>query len=71
MKKLYRSNENKVWKGILGGMGEYFGVDPVLVRVFFILFLFMSGILPGVLAYIVLIFIVPKRPKTVDAKPID
>ena len=30
MKRLYRSNDNKVFGGILGGLGEYFDVDPVL-----------------------------------------
>lgn len=62
MKKLYRSNTNKVWKGILGGIGEYFDVDPVLIRVVFLFFVLISGVIPGLIAYIISIFIVPKQP---------
>lgn len=62
MKKLYRSRENRVWKGVLGGFGEYFNIDPVLLRVIFILFVLISGIFPGVIAYIIAIFIVPESP---------
>lgn len=61
MKKLYRSKENKVWKGILGGLGEYFNVDPVLLRVVFIFFVLITGFFPGVLAYIIAIFIIPTK----------
>ncbi len=62
MKKLYRSRENKIWKGVLGGFGDYFLVDPVLIRVIFIFLLFATGIVPGLLAYLIAIVIIPKRP---------
>lgn len=64
MKKLYRSNENKIWKGVLGGFGEYFNVDPVLLRIIFIFFMLATGIVPGLLTYIIAIFIIPKRKHT-------
>ncbi len=64
MKKLYRSQENKVIAGILGGIGEYFEIDPVVIRVLFIFVAFATGLLPFVVAYIVALFIVPKHPKT-------
>lgn len=31
-KKLYRSDENKMLAGVCGGIAEYFGVDPTLIR---------------------------------------
>jgi len=64
MKKLYRSQDNKVWEGILGGFGEYYDIDPTILRVFFLIFVICTGIFPGVLAYILAIFIIPRTPST-------
>jgi phage shock protein C len=61
MKKLYRSEENKVWKGVIGGFGEYFNIDPVLIRIIFVFFVLATGIVPGVLTYIIAIFVIPKK----------
>ena len=63
MKRLYRSEENKVFAGIIGGPGEYFEVDPVLLRLFALAVILMTGLVPGVLAYIIAIFLVPEKPK--------
>lgn len=62
MKKLYRSDTNKVWKGVIGGFGEYFNIDPVLLRIIFIFFVLATGIIPGVLTYIIAVFVIPKHP---------
>lgn len=62
MKKLYKSKTNRVWKGILGGLGEYFDIDPVLLRIIFIFFVLVTGLVPGVLTYIIGIFIIPEHP---------
>ena len=66
MKKLYRSNTNKVFAGIIGGIGEYLDVDPVLLRVLWLLILAATGVFPGLIVYIIAIFIVPKRPANVQ-----
>lgn len=58
--KLYRSHANKVFAGVCGGLAEYFDVDPVVIRIIFVLMVLFGG--SGVLLYIVAIFIVPKRP---------
>jgi phage shock protein C len=58
--KLYRSQANKVFAGVCGGLAEYFDVDPVVIRIIFVLMVLFGG--SGVLLYIVAIFIVPKRP---------
>jgi phage shock protein C len=63
MKKLYRSDTNKVFAGIIGGIGEYMEVDPVLLRVIWVVILLATGILPGVIAYFIAMLIVPKRRK--------
>ena len=61
MKKLYRSSENKVWGGILGGIGEYLEVDPALVRFIFVLLAIITGVIPALIAYPVGFLIVPRR----------
>ncbi len=60
-KKLYRSEENKVIAGVMGGLGEYFDVDPVLFRVIYLLLTIFTAAIPGILAYILMILIVPKH----------
>lgn len=62
IKRLYRSDTNKVFAGICGGLGEYWGIDPVILRLFWVLIVIFSGIFPGVIAYIVALFIVPPKP---------
>ena len=62
---MYRSDKNKVLAGVLGGLGEYFEVDPVLLRLVFVFLLLATAILPGVISYLVAIFIVPRRPMDV------
>jgi phage shock protein C len=46
--------------GVCGGLGEYFSIDPTLVRVLFIAFALIGG--PGLIAYILLLIIVPEEP---------
>jgi len=62
MKKLYRSKDNKIFAGIIGGLGEYFDIDPVLLRVLWLLIVIFTGVVPGVMAYIIAMFIVPSGP---------
>lgn len=61
MKQLYRSTTNKKIAGVCGGLGEYFNVDPTLIRVAFVL-LALPGGLPGVIPYVILWIVVPEAP---------
>lgn len=61
-KRLYKSGKNKVFAGIIGGLGEYFEVDPVVLRLAWVLITVFTGFVPGLIAYIIAIFIVPKKP---------
>lgn len=63
VKRLYRSNTNKVFAGICGGLGEYFDADPTIIRLFWLLIVILTGFFPGVLAYILAIFIIPRHPE--------
>jgi len=59
-KRLYRSRDERMIWGICGGLGQYFGVDPTIVRVAWVLTLFLGGW--GILAYIILRFVIPLEP---------
>jgi len=58
MKNLTRSKTDKIIAGVCGGLGEYFNVDPVIVRLIFVVITMLGG--AGVLAYIVMWIIVPE-----------
>lgn len=58
-KKFYLSNSDKKVAGVCGGIAEYFGIDSLLVRVAFLILIFGYG--TGLLAYILLWLLAPKR----------
>lgn len=60
VKRFYRSRDQKVLAGVCGGIAEYFGIDPVLVRILWVLAIFLAG--TGVIAYIIAWIIVPQAP---------
>ena len=60
-KRVYRSNDNKVLAGIIGGLGDYFDFDPVILRLAWLLIVIATGFVPGLLVYLIAIFVVPKR----------
>jgi phage shock protein PspC (stress-responsive transcriptional regulator) len=57
--RLMRSETDKMISGVCGGIGAYLGVDPVFVRLAFLLLLFASGI--GVILYLALMIIMPSE----------
>lgn len=61
-KKLYRSQANKTFLGVCGGLGEYFDVDPTVIRLAWLLLVIFSGIFPGLIAYVFAALLIPKRP---------
>jgi len=71
MKKLYRSKYDRTLAGIFGGLGHYFGVDPVVLRVIFVIFTIFTLCGFAILAYIVLIFVIPEDPDEAEYIPPD
>jgi phage shock protein PspC (stress-responsive transcriptional regulator) len=59
-KRFYRSREDKWIAGVCGGLGEYFNIDPILIRILFIVACFGYGI--GFIAYIVMAVFVDENP---------
>lgn len=60
-RRLLRSEKERMIAGVCGGLAEYTGVDPVLIRLVFVLLAFASGI--GLIAYIVMWLITPKSSR--------
>jgi len=56
--ELHKSADNRVLAGVCGGIGEYLEIDPTIVRFVFVIFALWGGI--GLIAYIVLAFIMPE-----------
>lgn len=60
-KQLQRDSTNRMIAGVCGGLGEYAGIDPTLIRLIAVLLLFLTG--PGmILAYLIMALIIPEKP---------
>lgn len=57
--RLYRSTSDKVIGGVAGGLGNYMNIDPVIVRILFVLMAIFGG--SGVLVYIIMWIIIPEQ----------
>lgn len=55
---LRRPRNNRVIAGVCGGLGEYFGIDPTIVRIIFVLLIFFP--LPAVIPYVILWLVMPE-----------
>ena len=58
-KKLFLSDTDKKIAGVCGGLGEYFNIDPTLIRILWLVCIFAGG--AGFLAYILAWIIMPKN----------
>jgi phage shock protein C len=61
-RKLYRSQTNRMMAGVCGGLGEYFNVDPTLIRVLFVVLAVFGG--AGVVLYLAMWIIVPEATES-------
>ncbi len=59
-RKLYRSRKNRMLCGVCGGLGDFFGIDPTIVRLL-VAILACSSLGTGVLVYFVAAFVIPEE----------
>ena len=59
VRRMYRSEKNRQIAGVCGGIAEYFHIDPMAVRLGWVVVTILSGFVPGVLAYLVAAIVVP------------
>jgi len=60
MKKLYRLRTDRKVAGVCSGIGEYFNVDPTIIRLLWVMSIFCFG--GGIIAYLLAIIIIPNQP---------
>ena len=67
-KKLYRSTSNKQLAGVCAGLGKYLNVDPTVIRILWVI-ISLFGFVPGLIAYIACVLIIPEEPpRIIDAE---
>ncbi|MGL4293420.1 MAG: PspC domain-containing protein [Bacteroidales bacterium] len=59
-KRLFKSKNKKI-SGVLGGIGEYLNIDPTVVRVGYVLLTFFTGLVPGIVAYLIMAIVIPNE----------
>ena len=61
-KKLTRGADKKI-AGVCSGIAEYFGVDPTVIRIAYVILTFFSAGFPGLLLYLILMLLMPEKPQ--------
>lgn len=64
---LYRSHRHNMIAGVMGGIAERYGWNANLLRIVFVLVSVMSAAFPGILVYLILWLLMPKRDWRLDA----
>ena len=59
---LYRSRRYNIIAGVCGGIAEWLGWSPTLVRLLYVVFSILSVAFPGIVVYIILWIVMPKNP---------
>jgi len=59
MKKLFRSKRNRIIAGVCGGIGEYFDIDPNIIRLLWVISGLIMG--SGIILYILAWIIIPEK----------
>ena len=58
-KALRRSRSNRMIAGVMGGLGEHYDIDPVKLRIIFVLVSIFSAAFPGIIVYLILWVLIP------------
>jgi phage shock protein PspC (stress-responsive transcriptional regulator) len=66
-RRLYRSNSDKVLGGVSAGLGDYFGIDPVWIRIAFVLLTVGGG--SGIVIYLIMWILIPAAPEGYVPQP--
>lgn len=60
-KKLKRSSTHNILTGVCGGIAEYFGLSPMMVRLAYLILAIFTAAFPGILVYLLLWLVMPKK----------
>lgn len=70
-KKLTRSSTNRMIAGVLAGVAEYFDTDANLVRLGYLVIVLLTGVMPGIILYIIAAFILPEGEHITPSAPVS
>lgn len=62
-RKLRRSRTNRMIAGVMGGIGRHYDIDPVKLRIIFVLVSIFSAAFPGIIVYLILWILIPLEDK--------
>lgn len=60
MKRLLRSKKDRIISGVLGGVGEFYHIDPTVIRLAYAVVLVLTGFFPLIILYIMAAIIIPE-----------
>lgn len=66
---LLRSNRHRIIAGVCGGLADWLGWSPTLVRILYVIGSIVSVAFPGLIVYVVLWLLMPKQPDFIDVQP--
>jgi phage shock protein C len=66
---LRRSRHKRMLGGVCAGLADYFGLDPTLVRIVYVVGSIVSVAFPGILVYIILCFVIPMESDNEPYRP--
>ncbi len=66
---LQRSRTNRKIAGVCGGIADWLGWDPTVVRILYVLVSVLSAAFPGILVYLLLWLVMPKAPREEARRP--
>ncbi|HET9819221.1 MAG TPA: PspC domain-containing protein [Rhodanobacteraceae bacterium] len=58
-RRMHRSRHDRWLAGVVGGLADYFGLDPALARIIYVLVSIFSAAFPGIIVYIILWVLIP------------
>ncbi len=61
-RKLYRSRTNRKISGVCGGIGEYFNIDPLIIRIAYLILCISTAVAPLLITYVIGVMIIPENP---------
>jgi len=67
--QLYRSRSDRKVVGVCAGIGQYFSIDPTVIRIVWVFLTIISGFIPGIVVYFVFSLLIPEEPITTEKTP--
>ena len=61
-RRLYRSRDERVIAGVLGGVAEMMGADPSIVRIVYAILALFTAVFPAVILYVIAAIVIPEEP---------